>query len=962
MDPARHEIIEVALVLFDADKILERYSSLVRPRGRLSLDIAALTGIHADELAAAPTFGEVAPKLRQFVAGRPTVGQSIWMDLAMLEGAGVVLPNARYDTYELATLFLPDLPSYTLSTIAARLQVSVASSAVPAHRALADAEVTAEVFRALLARIDRFDTPTLEQLDHYTRLAGWDSAALISEVVRDRRGGPLFARLNEEERIGSHELAFLTARDRPESLRRTGTARPIEATRLRGAFAAAGPLSDVIEGYERRPQQEEMAVAVADALSDDGHLLVEAGTGTGKSMAYLLPAALHAVDRGEPVVVSTNTLALQDQLYRKDLPDLRAALKNGTEPFVASVLKGRSNYLCLRRWFSLQRQPTVDPAEAGLRAKILIWLAETETGDRAELRLTLDEEVHWRGVAEDEGACVASRCIFQQRNQCFLYRARREAERAHLIIVNHALLLSDVMAGSRILPEYDRLIIDEAHHLEDQATTQFGITVDERAVVDHLESVVRSDGPIAGGALATAAAYLARAAIDDASQRRAKAAAERVSLALPHTEAGRNEANQLFSRLLELVARRDRDGGFDRTLRLTAGVRNDGAWLEIDLIWERLEQELRALDDELRWFVEAVERSEPAAESDDPTLAEVQHEEALIALGLAIRGGSELSTRLQAVIGGSDREQIYWIERSMLGDRASLHGAPLHVGDVLRDRLFGPLRSVVLTSATITTDGTFDFVAERLGLEDPTEKQVASPFDYQRSTLLYLVDDLPEPGQPGYQRRMQDVLIDLCSATRGRALVLFTSHAALQATAKAIKRPLESAGVLVLAQRLDGSPRQLIERLRTTPNTVVLGTATFWEGVDVVGPALSTLVITKLPFAVPSDPIFAARSELFDEPFHQYAVPQAVLRFKQGFGRLIRSSHDHGVCAVLDRRILTKRYGASFVQSLPECSVTVGSASDLPIDADNWLERGASAFEGHASSPYQTREPRRRRR
>ncbi|MGI8643800.1 MAG: ATP-dependent DNA helicase, partial [Thermomicrobiales bacterium] len=272
------------------------------------------------------------------------------------------------------------------------------------------------------------------------------------------------------------------------------------------------------------------------------------------------------------------------------------------------------------------------------------------------------------------------------------------------------------------------------------------------------------------------------------------------------------------------------------------------------------------------------------------------------------------------------------------GDRASLHAAPLHVGDVLQEQPFAPLQSAVLTSATITTDGTFDYVAERLGLEDADELLVPSPFDYERSTLLYLADDVPEPGQPGYQRQLQDTLVTLCEATRGRALVLFTSHAALQATAKAIKRPLEEAGIIVLAQRLDGSPRQLVERLRHTPNVVVLGTATFWEGVDIIGPALSLLVITKLPFAVPSDPVFAARGELFDNPFLEYAVPQAVLRFKQGFGRLIRSSRDRGVCAVLDRRVLTKRYGASFVQSLPDCSVTVGSAIDRPMAAMDWLD------------------------
>jgi DNA polymerase-3 subunit epsilon/ATP-dependent DNA helicase DinG len=215
---------------------------------------------------------------------------------------------------------------------------------------------------------------------------------------------------------------------------------------------------------------------------------------------------------------------------------------------------------------------------------------------------------------------------------------------------------------------------------------------------------------------------------------------------------------------------------------------------------------------------------------------------------------------------------------------------------------------------------------------------VASPFDYQQSTLLYLADDIPEPSSSGYQQRLNETLYGLCTATRGRALVLFTSHAALQATARAIKQPLEDEGIVVLGQRIDGSPRQLIERLRTTPNIVVLGTATFWEGVDIVGPALSLLVITKLPFSVPADPVFAARSELFDNPFTQYAVPQAVLKFKQGFGRLIRSGRDRGVCAVLDRRVLSKRYGESFVQSLPDCTIRIGSMYDLPDEAANWLD------------------------
>ncbi len=942
MDPARHEIIEVAAVVFDRERVLDRFASLVRPRGRLSLDIATLTGIDRDELAGAPAFAEVAPGLRRLLAGRSIVGQSIQMDLAMLEAAGLVLPNPAYDTYELATLLLPDLPAYTLNSIAAHLGLAVPDAGTrPCHRAGEDAEVTAEVFRALLERIDRFDASTVEQLAAYARAGEMAAADLFAGAARQGLTGPLFQPAAGDIADGPHALAFLTSRDRPEPLRPTGSRQAVSPNRLRAALDAGGPLAGVVPGYERRPQQEAMAVAVARTLDDDGHLLVEAGTGTGKSLAYLLPAALHAVERGEPVVVSTNTLALQDQLYRKDIPDLKLALegavgpRNGGAPFEAAILKGRANYLCLRRWFAWQRQPAIDPAEARLRAKIVAWLGATETGDRAELRLPPEEEVHWRHVAEEEGACVASRCPYQQRNQCFLYRARRRAEHAHLVIVNHALLLSDVMAGSRVLPEYERLVVDEAHHLEDQATTHFGSIVGERDLLELFDTVARRDGPVNGGSLATVAAFLDRSAQDDVQRRRAKAAAERFVAALDQADAGRIAAGRLFARLLDLLARQGGEGGFDRSLRLTEEVRQEGAWLEIEALWEPLDHALRRLDEALRWFLDAVESVPPAGEADDE--ADLQRDGLVIELGVALRAEAELAGRLQRAVASPDRDQVYWVERSPALERASLHAAPLHVGEVLRDQLFGPLRSAVLTSATITTDGTFDYVADRLGLEEPDELLVPSPFDYERSTLLYLADDLPEPNSPNYQRRLQETLIALCTATRGRALILFTSHSALQATARAIKRPLEEAGVVVLAQRLDGSPRQLIERLRHTPNVVVLGTATFWEGVDIVGPALSLLVITKLPFSVPSDPVFAARSELFENPFLEYAVPQAVLRFKQGFGRLIRSSRDRGVCAVLDRRLLTKRYGASFVQSLPECSVEVGSSHDLPRAAASWL-------------------------
>ncbi|CAA9526546.1 MAG: DinG family ATP-dependent helicase YoaA [uncultured Thermomicrobiales bacterium] len=934
MDPARGEIVEIAVVVFDRERELDRFSSLVRPRGALSLDIATRTGIDPAGLKDAPAFAEIAPALRRLLAGRPIIGHSVGLDVAMLDAAGMVLPNAVYDTYHLATLLLPELPAYNLGTVAGRLGVEPDM----AHRALDDALTGAGVFRGLLAELDHHDPLTLEQVAVLARQAGWPSAALFQDAARRQPIGPLFA---TEGARGPHELAFLTPRERPEPLRRTGSRTRVEADAIRDLLAADGPLRGVVPGYERRPQQEAMASAVARAFNEDGQLLVEAGTGTGKSVAYLLPAVLHARERGEPVVVSTNTVALQDQLFKKDIPDLRRALgeRDGDVPFRASVLKGRSNYLCLRRWFTDQRGGALDPVTAQLHAKVLLWLGRTETGDRAELRLEPEEEALWRNLSAVEDACVASRCVFQQRNQCFLYRARRNAEQAHVVVVNHALLLSDVMAGSRILPEYGRLVVDEAHHLEDQATAQFGYAIDERTIGELVDGLIRTEGALQNGTIPLVLSALLRET-DEKGRRRASAALDRAKIALDRATGARTAARDLFARLAEFLVRHEGDGGgggggFDRTLRVTRSLRNDGGWIEVEVAWERLDRELTGLDEQARWFLEAVEQVAPGEDADD--LEVNHHDDLVIALGAAIRAGNDLAARLTGMIGSVDANLVYWIERSPVLDIVSFHAAPVRVGDLLREELFGRLDTVVLTSATMATDGGFEFVADRLGLEDADELAVDSPFDYRRAALLYLATDMPEPNQPAYQRRLQEALIALCAATGGRGLVLFTSHAALQATYRAIKRPLEERGIVVLAQRTDGSPRQLVERLKHSPNVVLLGTSTFWEGVDVVGDALSLLVITKLPFAVPSDPVFAARSELFEQPFGDYAVPQAVLRFKQGFGRLIRSGRDRGVCAVLDRRVVSKRYGERFVQALPDCTTEWGGVADLPEAAQAWL-------------------------
>ena len=967
------EIIEVAAVTFTAERVLERWSSLVRPLRPVPLGTMQLTGITNAMLAAAPPFSTIAPQVRAFVKRYPIVGQSVeQFDLKRLAAQGLALDNPTYDTYELATLLLPELPVYSLARIAERLDVGVPQE----HRALGDAELTAAVFRALLERIAEFDPETLSEL---TRLAdGGQSpfARLFRQAQqakqRETMGGGMGASILQQLRAQAGarqdesgvDLMYLVPRPRPEPLKATGSQRPLDARAILETFHPNGPFAAAFPHYEHRPQQMEMLAAVAEAFNEEETLLVEAGTGTGKSVAYLVPAVAHAVERGETVVVSTATIALQDQLAKKDIPDLQHVLATiGGAPaprgaglpreFRATVVKGRANYLCLYRWFKLRGNPALTAAESRLMLRLLLWLQATDSGDVGELRFTDDERragvlQAWNRVNAGPDSCPTA-CVFQKRGQCFVQRARRAAESAHVVVVNHALLLSDMVTNSGVLPPYEHLIVDEAHHLEDEATNQLGYAFERATVLNYLNLLAEphADGP--------------RGLLTDLPirVRTGKAATELQDDVtricgdlLPRIEETRARAIALFDRIAHFLAARPQNETETR-LRITPAIRNDPGWAEIEIAWDDLALPLSILQQGLTTIFEQIYRLP------DETMPE--QDDTLLALTRALRISTDLRVGAAAALAEPDPDMVYWTEiegprggqqhqQQSLGEGASglapefsrsvsVKAAPLHVGATLQADLFTPRRTAVLTSATMTTEGQFDYLRSRLGIPEDESVAVAvdSPFDYPRAALLYTADDIPEPNRPGYQKGLQEAITGLCEATRGRALVLFTSYSSLQATYRAVKPLLEAAGILVLGQRLDGGPRQLIERFKQNPETVIFGTSSFWEGVDVVGDTLSVLVITKLPFKVPSDPVFQARSEGFAEPFAEYAVPQAILQFRQGFGRLIRSATDRGVCAILDSRIATKRYGRTFLNSLPRCTVERGRAVDLPARAAAWL-------------------------
>ncbi len=930
-------IIEVAAVKFRADQVLDSWSSLVNPERDVPLKVERLTGIKREELRTAPRIEQVARHIARFVGEHPVVGHSVDNDVAFLRRQNLLLTNPTIDTDELARIVMPHASRFSLKQLAAELEIPLPEH----HRALADAQATMHLFLALCARAAQLDVNTLNEISRAAQQSNWGLRDVFKEVLRDATrsafiGSSIGEQLRAKGAIKNNRLVVLDSASEKElpALRPSPYQQVIDGAALHELFAEGGAIAQQFPGYERRRQQVEMMAAVCDSFNNNTHLLVEAGTGIGKSLAYLVPAIHFAVANSRPVVISTNTINLQDQLIDKDIPDLRRILPLD---FRAIVLKGRSNYLCRQRFERFQQKPNKSALEVRLLAKILTWLPTTTTGDRAELSMQYEEEAVWNEVCADE-TCSAATCPYFQRGTDFFYRARQRAESAHLIVINHALLLSDMVVQNRLLPEYKHLIVDEAHHLEARATEALSVEVQQNAVETLLSE---ASGGRGGRLAALSAAVRASDAHPDVKDQ----LMDLIEMANQHADQAQRELYPHFNQLSAFLQSHrpsrglstsfgytpDRGLGrsdYEEQVRLTPAFRAQPAWSSIEILTEAFTNTLSRLS-------EALEKISQLCDDHDV----LEGDERLYDLVNYRQRIGELRANLIAIVHEPQPNGIYWASLNAESDDVTLNSAPLTVAELLQKNIFGQKDCVILTSATLRSAGGFKYIRERLGLSAAQELALDSPFDYQKSTLLYLPTDVPEPDTPNYNKMVHDTLISLCKATQGRALILFTSKSQLRRTYDAISRPLEQAGILVLAQYLDGSRRQLLENFKTMSRCVLLGTRSFWEGVDVIGDALSCLVIARLPFAVPSDPIIAARSETFDDSFNEYMVPQAVLSFRQGFGRLIRSATDRGVVVMLDRRVLTKSYGKIFLASLPKCTEIRGLSKDLPGAAEEWLKQ-----------------------
>ena len=905
-------IIEVGAVKFVGGEKVDTFSALVNPHRRLSSFIVGLTGISQPEVDEAPDWDEIKPAVAEFISGVPIIGHNVGFDASFLRSHDVK-PDGLYDTMSMAEIALPAGPEYSLGRLSQRFGFLHDNP----HRALSDALATRDLFWHLLMIIEGFDRSVLEQIKLLGDKANTPLAALVGRLLASDES-PHLTTSGSLMGIDPKELSL-----RLRSARIIPSVEPHKYDQDEGdnkdmsvvieeIFGEGGALEKSLLGFESRSEQVEMAKAVGEAIETCEHLVVEAGTGVGKSLAYLIPSVLHAIRTGARVVISTNTINLQEQLIDKDVVIASDAISEFGEPtgkLQAAQLKGRANYLCFKRWQNAVLTTEPNDVESKLLSKLLVWLRDTETGDRSELALGRLTPMFNRFSAQGAMMCPSNE------GPCFLRKARNQANASNVVVINHALLMSDIAMGGGLLPEHDVLVVDEAHHLESAATSYLGFSVNQFQLENELRQLT---GP--RGILTKLATVISKGVVSalDASANIALQATEAVEAAI------QNSAT-MFDMAAEIAATAAKGSQQQSELRLTSTVRVQPVWSDLEIAWENANVRLLEVSEHLGQLCEQASATKDSSA------------EGLVLDAYSVKDSIETGvSSLREAIPEPQDESVYWL-RAQSGNRGTnINGAPLDVSGKLNEALFSSDKTVILTGATVAYEKNLERFRNSIGLETGVDLVLGSPYDYKKNTLIVVPEDMPAPGDTGFANATADVLVDIARSSAGRVLALFTSISALDNARKAISSVLGQQGIRVVAQGADGSPARIMRMLAEGGPTIALGTSSLWEGVDLQGASLDALVMARLPFPVPSDPIVAARSEQFEHGFTEYSIPEAVQRFRQGFGRLIRSRTDRGVFVILDNRIVTKNYGVKFQRSLPPCTVRRVSTERLFPLLESW--------------------------
>ncbi len=936
---ATDRIIQVGLMIIEDMQITDRYTSLVNPGMSIPSSITTLTGIHDAMVKDAPSIDTVMAEMVPLLQDTALVGHNIGFDLGFLQRAldetGYFSFDGRVlDTLDALRVLYPGLSTLQLSMVAHAFGIEHERP----HQADSDAEVTALIWIRCMERLQGLPLLTLQRLDMIFAESTNDFGWIVHEMLQYRE---LHQPLDPDADRYFRQFALGVGDwGEEESIREED-----EAKTLKEPFSAFyEQLKDVLkrrfDAYEEREAQVTMLSEVESAFEAGHHLMVEAGTGTGKSLAYLIPSLYYGLKHDKKVLVSTHTINLQEQLRERDIPLLHELFPIG---FRAALLKGRSHYLCLRKFeHKINTLDFENGKEDRITAgQMLVWLGETKHGDDEELFFANKGKPFWHTVESDTDSCLNRACPWFKK--CFYHRARHEANTADVIITNHSLLFTDMKADNRLLPAYKHLVIDEAHHFEEVASKHLGIELHYHGLMNTLHWLYK-DGR--SGQLSSLRFRLQKA---DEDPRVAGWSAE-IDRAVEKVMEMKEEWEQLTELLYQLLTSRSGESAAQQEGGgLVLRVRKDA----LPLGWDKL----AVLEENFQLHaLEALKKLDKVVSELKEVQDEFEVQSVVTDLSGTVKELHRYKDALHFFMTMPDDNYVYWLEGGLYNKNRSLqlHCVPVDVSSLLQQHFFEPKDSVILTSATLSVGKSFAYTCEQLGLNESQPSgqlrtvQLPSPFNYREQALVAIPRDFPglrggSGGDKEFIDRLIPSLAEVALETKGRMLVLFTSNRMLKTVHAGLKEMLAPFGVNVLGQGVDSGNRSKLTRMfQSSPACVLLGTSSFWEGVDIPGDALTCLAIVRLPFQPPTHPLVEAKTEKLKaknmNPFMKLSVPQAVIRFKQGFGRLVRTASDKGIVIIYDTRVIDTNYGKYFLYSLPGPKIEHMTANQLVPRIKRWME------------------------
>lgn len=895
----RDEIIEIAAIKFKGGVITGRFDSFVKPKGKVPKFIEYLTHISPADLKSAPPVKDVLKDFCEFVGNGIIVGHNIPFDLGfintyLVRGGGFPLINKSWDTAEIARIYLPTTTDHKLSSMVAHFGIKLEN----AHRADADAIATGELFYALtrhiLAHYNFITNARLMDMSGQARMEG-SLHEYLRQIVQFQRGSaitgkPIVHLKSKMYNVIDHEIKGAIAS-------------------IPDVFSQTGIFAERFPNFEFRSGQMDMASQITEAFKNEDHLVVEAGTGVGKSFAYLVPAMEFSRETKAKVVVSTNTKNLQEQLFYKDLPQLREMLPL---PFKAVLVKGRENYICERRWEELLMEQTkgLSPYEAHALLYLFVWKQLSNTGDVSE-NSSFDRKrfsIVWRKICSDRYLCASRKC--PNFLKCHVMKLRKDIETASIVVANHSLLLADAQMDNTTLGEYRYLIIDEAHNLMGAASKHLGFDLsfaDFNSLFNQLVHGAKKQS----GFLHQLQQTVHKSMVTDANKSHIDSLVTKLQLELDEQ---RRPLTQIFNQAATRCSEADSYGKL-RIKQSSAFSDIFEPLKEFSLAFKNIMKDLVALNNVLGSF-----NSKQVANLE-------AMKESLVAY---VQRCAESEERILTLLNPDLENYAMWIEANPRPDRnipsSSLCYSPVEVSGHLSNLLYSKIPCIVFTSATLALRGSFRYFMNQSGLnlmQDKTVRQsiVDSPFDYDKQSLLLIGSFLPEHKDRFFQGQALGCLEQVLTTTNVGTMALFTSYRDLDTVYDHLGDTLYHAHRPFFAQGKGGSPTSILDDFKKSKNAVLLGTSSFWEGVDIQGESLSLLILYKIPFQVPSEPLVEALIEKLErenkDSFMHFMLPNALLKLRQGFGRLIRSKSDRGVVLIMDSRVSRKRYGDYFKQILP---------------------------------------------